>query len=137
MYAVRCRFSFSKHLQKTCKACLLQMSDLLRIRQYLTLEVAVLAANALVSSCLNYCNSLFRGLSIITSCRVFRIPLLILSLIIESMPTLHPSLMRLHSLPVKYHCMWKTATLVYNFFQFFSLLLTILVSQQLLLQYLA
>ena len=42
---------------------LIVMCDLHRIRQYLTPEVAALAANALVSSCLDYCNSLFRGLS--------------------------------------------------------------------------
>ena len=56
-------FSFSEHVKRTCKACFLQMRDLRRIRQYLTPEVAVLAANALVSSRLDYCNSLFRGLS--------------------------------------------------------------------------
>ena len=43
--------------------CFLQMHDLRRIRQHLTPEVAVLAANVLVSSRLDYCNSLFRGLS--------------------------------------------------------------------------
>ena len=47
-------FSFSEHVK---------MRDLCRIRQYLTPEVAVLTANALVSSCLDYCNFLFRGLS--------------------------------------------------------------------------
>ena len=56
-------FSFSEHVKRTCKACFLQMRDLCRIRQYLTTEVAVLAANALVSSRLDYCNSLFRSLS--------------------------------------------------------------------------
>ena len=56
-------FSFSEHIKRTCKACFLQMRDLHRIRKYLTPEVAVLAANALVSSHLDYCNSLFRGLS--------------------------------------------------------------------------
>ena len=43
-------FSFSEHIKRTCKACFLQMHDLRRIRKYLTPEVAVLAANALVSS---------------------------------------------------------------------------------------
>ena len=42
-------FSFSKHIQKTCKACFLQIHDLGQIRQYLTHEVAVFVANALVS----------------------------------------------------------------------------------------
>ena len=56
-------FSFSEHIKRTCKACFLQMRDLRRIRKYLTPEVALFAANALVSSRLDYCNSLFRGLS--------------------------------------------------------------------------
>ena len=56
-------FSFSEHIKRTCKACFHQMRDLRRVRKYLTSEVAVLAANALVSSRLDYCNSLFRGLS--------------------------------------------------------------------------
>ena len=43
-------FSFSEHIQRTCKACFLKILDLRRISQYLTPEVAVLAANALVSS---------------------------------------------------------------------------------------
>ena len=53
----------SEYVKRTCKACFLQMRDLCRIRQYLTPEVAVLAANALVISRLDYCYSLFRGLS--------------------------------------------------------------------------
>ena len=50
-------FSFSEHVKRTCKACFLQMIALRRIRQYFTPEVAVYAANALVSSRLDYCNS--------------------------------------------------------------------------------
>ena len=44
-------FSFSEYVKRTCKACFLQMRNLRRIRQYLTPEVAVLAANALANSC--------------------------------------------------------------------------------------
>ena len=39
------------------------MHDLRWVRQYLTDAAAVLAANALVSSHVDYCNSLFRSLS--------------------------------------------------------------------------
>ena len=56
-------FSFPEHVKMTDKACFLQMCDLRRIREYLTPEVAVLAANALVNNRLDYCNFLFRGLS--------------------------------------------------------------------------
>ena len=40
------------------------MRDLRQIRQYLTHDAALMAANALVGSRLDYYNSLFRGLSV-------------------------------------------------------------------------
>ena len=52
------------------QSVLLQMRDLRRIRQYLTPEVAVLAANALVSCRLDYCNSLFRGFVMFQSAQI-------------------------------------------------------------------
>ena len=59
------KLTFSKYVKKTCKACFLQMCDLHRIIWYRIefQEVAVLAASALLSSHLDYCNSLFRGFS--------------------------------------------------------------------------
>ena len=85
-------FSFSEHIKKTCKACFLQMHDLRRIKKYLSPEVAVLAANALVSSRLDYCNSLFRGLSGFNQHKLQSIQktLLVLLQIMESMLMLHP-----------------------------------------------
>ena len=55
-------FSFADHVCNICKTCFIQMCDLRQV-QYLTDEAAVLASNPLVSSRLNYCNSLFRSLS--------------------------------------------------------------------------
>ena len=84
-------FSFSEHVKRTCKACFLQMRDLRRIRQYLTTEVAVLAANALVVVWTTV--TLFLGVchvSIFTNCKVFRIPLLVLLQTIEDMLMLRP-----------------------------------------------
>ena len=56
-------FSFADHVRNICKPFFIQMCDLRRVRQYLTDDAAVLAANALVSSRRDYCNSLFRSLS--------------------------------------------------------------------------
>ena len=57
-------FSFTKHVKNVCKLCFIQMRDLRQIRQYLTHDAGLTAANALVGSRLDYCNSLFRGLSV-------------------------------------------------------------------------
>ena len=53
-------FSFSCHVIKICKACFADVRDLKRLRTH---EAALMAANALVGSRLDYCNSVFRGLS--------------------------------------------------------------------------
>ena len=56
-------FSFADHVCNICKTCFIHTRDLRQVRQYLADEAAILAANALVSSLLDYCNSLFRSLS--------------------------------------------------------------------------
>ena len=57
-------FSFTKHVKNVCKLCFIQIRDLRQIRQYLTRDAAVTAENTLVGNRLDYCNSLFRGLSV-------------------------------------------------------------------------
>ena len=110
-------FSFSEHVKRTCKACFLQMCDLRRIRQCLTPEVAVLAACALVSSHLDYCNYLFRGLSCFNQHKLQSIQNTLARIVTNHVKYAHvtPILKQLHWLPINYRCMFKTATLVYKF----------------------
>ena len=110
-------FSFSEHVKRTCNACFLQMRDLRRIRSYLTPEVAVLAANALVNSRLDYCNSLFRGLSCFNLHKLQSIQNTLARIVTNHRKYAHvtPILKQLHWLPIKYRCMFKIATLVYKF----------------------
>ena len=56
-------FSLSKHVQNVCKSCFVKLCDFRHVRRFLTHDVSVLVANALVISRLDYCNSLFRSLS--------------------------------------------------------------------------
>ena len=95
-------FSFSEHVKRTCKACFLQMRDLRRIRQYFTPEVAVLAANALVSSRLDY--SLFRGLSCFNQHKLQSIQNTLTHIVTNHRKYAHvtPILKQLHWLPIKY-----------------------------------
>ena len=55
--------SFDNHVAKVCRACYYHLCDLGQIRKFLIVETAILLANAMVSSCLDYCNSLFYGVS--------------------------------------------------------------------------
>ena len=56
-------FFLSKDVQDICKSCFVKLCDFRHVRWFLTHDVSVLAANALVSSQLDYCNSLYRSLS--------------------------------------------------------------------------
>ena len=51
-------FNFKQHISKTCRCCFYHIRDLRRIRRFLSLSVAETIATALVSSRLDYCNSL-------------------------------------------------------------------------------
>ena len=50
-------FTFHSHISAVCSSCFYHMQDLWRIHRHLDLESAKLLATALVSSHLNYCNS--------------------------------------------------------------------------------
>ena len=56
-------FTFSNHVSQVIKSTRVQARDLYRIRPLLDLNTSVLLANALVSSRLDYCNSLFLSLT--------------------------------------------------------------------------
>ena len=56
-------FMFTLLISNICKTCFIQKRHLRWVRQYLMDQAAFLAANALLSSRLDYGNSLFRSLS--------------------------------------------------------------------------
>ena len=93
------------------------MCDLRRIRQYLTPEVAVLAANTLISSLLDYCNYLFRGLSRFNQHKLQNNGNTLARIATNHRKYTHvtPILKQFHWLHVKYQCIFKTATLVCKF----------------------
>ena len=82
-------FPFLECIQGSCKACFVQIYRFHGIRQNLTHEADVLAANYLVSNHLEYCNSLLEVCYVFVypSCRlmVFTILLHVLSQTIGSM----------------------------------------------------
>ena len=95
----------------------LQMHDFRRVRQYLMNEAAVLAANTLGSSRLDYCNSLFRSLPSFNMCKLQCIQKTLGRIVTNcnrySWATLF--LKNLHWLSVEFRCIFKTATLVCKF----------------------
>ena len=63
-------FTFRLHISAVCSSCFYHMQDLQCIRRHLDLDSAKLLATALVSSRLNYCNSLLYGIADIDIARL-------------------------------------------------------------------
>ena len=55
--------SMDKHISSIVKSCYLSLRDFRHIRPFIAKTAAITLANAFVHSCLDFCNSLFDGLS--------------------------------------------------------------------------
>ena len=110
-------FTFSKHVASVCKSCFVHLRDLRRIRRHLPKSAAVALANALVSSRLDYCNSLMTSLSCKDLHKLQCIQNSLARIVTYTPKYAHitPVLKSLHWLPVKYRCIFKTATIIYKY----------------------
>ena len=88
-----------------------------RIRGHLS-KAAITVANALVSSRLDYCNSLFRGLSCNDLKKLQCVQNSLSRIVSNSSWFSHvtPVLKSLHWLPIKYRSIYKTLTIIYKHF---------------------
>ena len=110
-------FSFYKHVSNICKSCFYHIRDPRRIRRHIPLSTAKTISNALISSRLDYCNSLLNNIAIeqdlsklqcVQNCLardVLRAPRFSRSL---------PLLKQLHWLPFNYRIKFKLSTLTYR-----------------------
>ena len=110
-------FSLSKHVQNVCKSCFVKLCDFRHGRWFLTHDVSVLVANALVSSRLNYCNSLFRSLSKFNLRKLQCIQNSAARIVSNTSryTSITRVLKKLHCLPVEQSIVFKTVTLVYKY----------------------
>ena len=111
-----CIFSFSSHVSSICKSCFVGLCDFNGITRYLPKDDAVSLANALVSSPLDYCNSLFRSLSFKDMNRLQCIQNTLPRIVCNTPKYSHitPVLKSLDWLPVKYCSMFKTCIIIHK-----------------------
>ena len=104
------------HVQNICKGCFVQLRDFRQIRQFVSDECAILIANALVSSRLDYCNPLFRSLSTANKLKLQDVQNTLARIVTRHTKfSSTPLLKKLHWLPIRYRSIFKTATIVYKF----------------------
>ena len=109
-------FTFSDHMSQVIKSTRAHARDLYRIRPLLDLKTSVLLANALVSSRLDYCNSLFLSLTDFELRRLQLVQNSLCRVVTCSSKFSHitPQLKKLHWLPVRYRVQFKIGLITYK-----------------------
>ena len=108
--------SFSDQINSVSKSCHFHIRDIRRIRHLLPLSTATALANSLVSSKLDYCNSLYSGISQTNLNKLERIQNSLARVITNTSKYQHitPTLKKLHWLPIKQRIDYKTCLLTYK-----------------------
>ena len=109
-------FTFSNHVSQVIQSTRVQARDLYRIHLLLDLNTSVLLANALVSSRLDYCNSLFLSLTDFELRRLQLVQNSLCRVVTRSSKFSHitPQLKKLHWLPVRYRVQFKIGLITYK-----------------------
>ena len=108
--------SFSDQINSVSKSCHFHIRDIRRIRHLLPLSTATTLANSLVSSKLDYCNSLYSGISQTNLNKLQRIQNSLARVITNTPKYQHitPTLKKLHWLPIKQRIDYKICLLTYK-----------------------
>ena len=109
-------FNFRSYISAICSSCIYHIQDLWRIRRYLDLDSEKLLANALVSSRLDYCNSVLSGIAETDLTKLQRVLSRLAHVVTKSPPFTRsiPLLRSLHWLRVKYSVHFKICLLTYK-----------------------
>ena len=109
--------TFNHHITALCKACHFHLRSLCHIRRSLTDDMAVSIAVALVQSRLDYCNSLFFGISAFNLNKLQRVQNLTARLALYDWTTPPNTLLsKLHWLPVYSRIKFKISTITFKLF---------------------
>ena len=109
-------FNFRLHISHVCRSCFYHMRDIRRIRRYLSLENAKTLAHAMVTSRLDYCNSLLYGIADKNINRLQRVQNCLARVVTRSPPRTRsaPLLHKLHWLPIKFRVQFKINLLTFK-----------------------
>ena len=109
-------FNFRNHISQVCRSCYYHIRDLRRIRKHLSLDDAKCLATALVTTRLDYCNSLLRGIADKDLLKLQRVQNCLARIVTKSgrfAPSL-PLRRSLHWLPVSFRIEFKIGVLTYK-----------------------
>lgn len=114
--------TFDEHITNVCRSCYFHMKALRHIRPSLPEDIARTVGCSIICSRLDYCNSLYSGLSVTNLNRLQRVQndLARVVLGLKKFDHITAGLMDLHWLPIKYRIDFKIAALTYKILNTYS-----------------
>jgi hypothetical protein len=112
--------SHTKHISSVCQSSFFHIRQLRQIRPCLDQNSATILANSLVSTKLDYCNSLYYGLPASSIKRLQLVQNTLARVVVTSVKRRHhisPILKKLHWLPINQRITYKIATIIYKTLQ--------------------
>src|SRR6476469_3503706 len=109
--------SFNKQISAVCKSCFFQIRQLRQIRSSLDCNSTIILVNTLVSSKLDYCNSLYFGLPSSSLSRLQSVQNSLARVVFASVKrtdNITPSLKKLHWLPIPQRITLKIGLLTFK-----------------------
>jgi len=109
--------SLQKHISSVCQTSYLHIRHLRQIRSILDTNSAILLANSLVSSRLDYCNSLYYHLPDVSINRLQRVQNSLAQVVmpfVKRYDHITPALQKLHWLPIQQRITFKIACLTFK-----------------------
>ena len=110
------QLSMDCNVASICKSSFYNLHRISQIRNFLSVDTTEILVNALITSRLDYCNSLLYGISGVLLSKLQRVQNAAARLISGSRKRDHitPHLMKLHWLPVKYRIIFKILLIVFK-----------------------
>ena len=111
--------TFASHITKVCRACYYHLKDLRLIRKFLNVETAALLANSMISSWIDYCNSLLYGVNKYNA-KLQKIQNALCRTVFRLYKTSHvtPYLQKLPWLPISYRILFKYNLITFKAIKF-------------------
>ena len=112
--------SAKQHISSVCKSSYFQIRQLRQVRSSLDTNSAIILANSLVSSKLDYCNSLYYNLPAVSLDRLQKVQNSLARVIVPSVRRHHhitPTLKKLHWLPIRQRISFKIAAITFKTLQ--------------------
>ena len=108
--------NYQRHINNTVKVCNYYIRDIRRVRKHLNLDATTALANALVSSRLDYCNSLLHSVPKVYLNKLQRVQNSLARVVTRSskLTSSKPLLDKLHWLPVVSRINFKIGTITYK-----------------------